>query len=151
MVKLLIRDISSPNHDDAMFPFLRSFEPYAGHSWAPGHAKFGDGNNNESSSEAMSAWYGIILCGAATGNRSLRDLGIYLYTTEMHAIRDYWFDATDQYHHPDYTPSVVTMVWGGKGARETWFSANPELVHGINWLPMHGGSLYLGHYGIECR
>ena len=38
------------------------------------------------------------------------------------------------------------MVWGGKGANGTWFSALPEHVHGINWLPIQGGSLYLGHY-----
>ena len=37
------------------------------------------------------------------------------------------------------------MIWGGKGANETWFSAAPEAVHGINFLPIHGGSLYLGH------
>ncbi len=38
------------------------------------------------------------------------------------------------------------MVWGGKGVNETWFSSAPEMVHGINWLPVHGGSLYLGLY-----
>ena len=46
----------------------------------------------------------------------------------------------------EYLPSVVTMVWGGKGTNETWFSANPEAVHGINWLPFTAGSLYLGRY-----
>jgi endoglucanase Acf2 len=38
------------------------------------------------------------------------------------------------------------MVWGGKGANATWFTDNPEAVHAINWLPLHGGSLYLGHW-----
>ena len=77
---------------------------------------------------------------------TLRDLGIYLYTTEMSAIEEYWFDVHDENHPPAYTPSVVTMVWGGKGANGTWFSADPEMVHGINWLPIHGGSLYLGRF-----
>ena len=53
LVRLLIRDIASPDRQDALFPFLRCFDPYAGHSWASGHARFGDGNNNESSSEAI--------------------------------------------------------------------------------------------------
>ncbi len=79
MVKLLIRDIASPDHNDTMFPFLRCFDPYAGHSWASGHSRFADGNNNESSSEAMNAWSGVILFGEATGDRTLRDLGIYLF------------------------------------------------------------------------
>jgi endoglucanase Acf2 len=146
LVQWLIRDIASLDRDDSRFPFLRNFDPYAGHSWAAGHAKFGDGNNNESSSEAMNAWYGILLWGQATGDRTLRDLGIYLYTTEMSAIEEYWFDVHDENHPPAYTPSVVTMVWGGKGANGTWFSADPEMVHGINWLPIHGGSLYLGRF-----
>jgi len=146
MVKLLVRDIASPDRADPLFPFLRCFDPYAGHSWASGHARFGDGNNNESSSEAMNAWCGLILWGATAGDTALRDLGITLYTTEMAAIDEYWFDVHRENFPRGYTPSVVTMVWGGKGANGTWFSANPEAVHGINWLPIHGGSLYLGHH-----
>lgn len=145
MLKLLIRDIASPDRNDKLFPFLRNFDPYAGHSWASGHAKFGDGNNNESSSEAMNAWTGMILLGEAISDIATRDLGIWLFTTEMTAIHEYWFDIRDENHPPSYTPAVVTMVWGGKGANGTWFTANPEAVHGINFLPIQGGSLYLGH------
>ena len=36
------------------------------------------------------------------------------------------------------------MVWGGKGARGTWFSGNPDCIHGINWMPFTPGSVYLG-------
>lgn len=146
MVKLLIRDVVSPDRADAMFPFLRCFDPYAGHSWASGTSHFPDGNNNESSSEAMNAWTGLIFWGEATGDRVLRDLGVFLFTTEMNAIQEYWFDVRDENHPPAFTPSVATMIWGGKGANETWFTPDPQLVHGINWLPIHGGSLYLGHF-----
>jgi endoglucanase Acf2 len=146
ILKLIIRDIVSPDQDDAMFPRLRCFDPYAGHSWASGHSRFADGNNNESSSEAMNAWCGIILLGQATGDRAWRDLGIYLFTTEMNAINEYWFNVHGDNFPASYPASVVTMVWGGKGANGTWFSADPQMVHGINFLPMHGGSLYLGLY-----
>ncbi len=151
MVKLLIRDIASPDRADPQFPFLRCFDPYAGHSWASGSAKFGDGNNQESSSEAMNAWTALILWGEATRDRAIRDLGIYLYTTEMEAIDAYWFDVRGDSARPGYAASVVTMVWGGKGANGTWFSADPEAVHGINWLPIQGGSLYLGRYPEYVR
>jgi endoglucanase Acf2 len=123
---------------------LRCFDPYAGHSWASGHAKFADGNNQESSSEAMNAWYGMILWGEATGDRAVRDVGIYLFTTEMQAIQEYWFNVHGDNFPPSYPPAIVTMVWGGKGANGTWFTADPQLVHAINWLPIGGGSLYLG-------
>jgi len=146
MLRLLVRDIASPLRDDAMFPYLRSFDCYAGHSWASGHARFGDGNNQESSSEAMNAWAALILLGEAIGDKGMRDLGIWLYTTEMEAINAYWFDVTGSIRPPSYPSPVLTMIWGGKGVRETWFSAKPEIVYGINWLPFHGGSLYLGLY-----
>jgi endoglucanase Acf2 len=151
MVRTLIRDFASPDRSDRMFPWLRNFDPYAGHSWASGSAMFADGNNQESSSEAMNAWAGIILWGETTGDTALRDLGIYLFTSEMDAIDDYWFDVLGRYRPKAYTPSVVTMVWGGKGVNETWFTREPEMVHGINWLPIHGGSLYLGRYPEYVR
>ncbi len=146
MIERIIRDFASADRNDPLFPLLRNFDIFAGHTWASGHAQFGDGNNNESSSESMNAWSGLILWAEATGNKSLRDLGVWLYTTEMHAIQEYWFDVTGENHPATYTPSVMTMIWGGKSANETWFTADPQLVHGINWLPIHGGSLYLGHF-----
>lgn len=151
MVRVLVRDIASPDRRDPLFPLLRCFDPYAGHSWASGTAKFADGNNQESSSEAMNAWAGVILFGQATGDKALRDLGVWLFTTEMTAIHEYWFDAQRRNFPQSYEPSVVTMVWGGKGTRETWFSNKPEIVHGINWLPVTGASLYLGHYPDYIR
>jgi endoglucanase Acf2/chitodextrinase len=152
MVRLLIRDFASPNRSDALFPFLRNFDVYAGHTWASGHANFGDGNNNESSSEAMNAWSGVILFAEAVGDTALRDLGIYLYTTEMNAINEYWFDVTGQNHHPNFTRSTASMLWGGKTVGDgVWWTGNPEEVHGINWLPIQAGSLYLTQFPQYTR
>ncbi|WP_214482878.1 glycosyl hydrolase [Bacillus sp. SM2101] len=147
MIELLIRDIANADRNDETFPFLRNFDMYAGHTWASGHAKFFDGNNNESSSEAMNAWAGLILWGEATGNKELRDLGIYLFTTEMNAINEYWFDVTGENHDPGFTRETASMVWGGKTVGDAvWWTNNPEEVHGINWLPITGASLYLTQY-----
>lgn len=144
MVSLLIRDIASPHRRDELFPFLRCFDPYAGHSWASGNARFGDGNNQESSSEAMNAWTGLILWGEATGDREIRDLGIWLYTTELHAIEAYWFDVEDELFPEGYDPTCAALIWGGKTDYATWFSGEPEHIHGIILLPVQSGSLYLG-------
>ena len=146
MIKLLIRDIANADRNDKMFPFMRCFDPYAGHSWASGNARFIAGNNQESSSEAMNAWSGLILFGEATGNKAIRDLGICLYTTEMNAIHEYWFNVHGENFPKGFTKPAVGMVWGGKAGYRTWFSPDPEKIHGINWLPIHGGSLYLGNY-----
>ena len=151
MIRLLARDIASADRRDPLFPYLRCFDIYAGHSWASGHGRFGDGNNQESSSESINAWYGLLMLAEATGDQALRDQAAWLLSTEVSAIEDYWFNVHGDLFPRSYPASVVTMVWGGKGANATWFDANPQSVHGINFLPVTGGSLYLGRYPNYAR
>ncbi|TVR34858.1 MAG: T9SS C-terminal target domain-containing protein [Balneolaceae bacterium] len=143
MVNLLIRDANNWDRQDDMFPFLRSFDVYAGHSWASGHGAFGDGNNQESSSEAMNFASAAVLWGEITNQPEIRDLGIYLYTTESAAIDQYWFDVDEEVFPSDYTYNALGIVWGNKGNHTTWFGLQPEFIHGINILPVHSGSFYL--------
>ena len=42
------------------------------------------------------------------------------------------------------------MVWGDGGAYATWFSGEPEMIQGINMLPITGGHFYLGDYPATC-
>mgnify|MGYP003300476331 FL=1 len=96
MVNHLVRDAASPNRNDPDYPFLRSFSPFAGHCWANGFATFPQGNDQESTSESMQFNSALIHWGSVTGNDEIRDLGIYLYTTERTAIDEYWFDMYDR-------------------------------------------------------
>lgn len=146
MVRLLIRDIASPDRHDRMFPYLRCFDKYAGHSWASGDANFADGNNQESSSESMNAWYGLILWGQALGDTTIRDTGLFLYNTERTAVEEYWFDVSGTNYPPDYPHVALGMCWGGKGAFGTWFSGDIDCIHGINWLPFTPASIYMGRH-----
>lgn len=146
MVNLLIRDIASIKKGDTMFPALRCFDIYAGHSWASGHARFADGNNQESSSESMNAWYGIILWGQATGDTALRDAGVFLYNTERTAVEEYWFDVSGTNYPKDFSNVALGMVWGAKGSFATWFSGDIDCIHGINWLPFTPASIYMGKF-----
>jgi endoglucanase Acf2 len=144
MIDLLIRDCANYDRNDKRFPWMRNLDPYAGHSWASGHAGFASGNNQESSSESMNFATSLILYGEATGNDHLRDLGIYWHSTEAEAIRQYWFDVDRKVFPTGYGHRCVGMVWGDGGAYGTWWTANPEEIHGINYLPINAGSLYLG-------
>jgi endoglucanase Acf2 len=146
MVMLLIRDIASPRRDDPMFPFIRCFDKYAGHSWASGDANFADGNNQESSSESLNAWYGMMLWGEATANREIRDTGLFLFNTERIAVEEYWFDVSGTNFPKDFPNVALGMVWGGKGAFATWFSPDIDCIHGINWLPFTPASIYMGRH-----
>ena len=146
MVNMLIRDIATSTRDDKMFAPFRSFDRYAGHCWAAGDGKALDGLNQESSSESMNAWYGVTLWGQVTGDTATRDLGMYIYNTEMTAIEEYWFNVSGTNYPADYPNVAVGMIWGGKGAHGTWFSGDIDWVHGINEMPYTPGSVYLGRY-----
>ncbi|MFI8221474.1 glycosyl hydrolase [Streptomyces sp. NPDC085932] len=143
MVRTLVRDAANPSRTDTAFPFLRGFDVYAGHSWASGHQGFAAGNNQESSSESTNLSTGLILWGSVTGDVALRDLGVYLLTTESEAIAQYWFDADEQVFPSSFGHDTAGIVWGSGAAYATWWTANPEEIHGINVLPVTGGSLHL--------
>ncbi|WP_329015987.1 glycosyl hydrolase [Micromonospora rifamycinica] len=145
MVDLLIRDANNYQRSDTRFPYLRDFDIYAGHDWASGHGSFNAGNNQESSSEGMNFANALIQWGQATGNTAVRDAGVFIYTTQAAAIGEYWFDVDDENYPETFGHSTVGMVWGDGGAYATWFSAEPEMIQGINMLPVTGGHLYLGY------
>ncbi|MFC9652626.1 MULTISPECIES: glycosyl hydrolase [unclassified Streptomyces] len=151
MVKTLIRDAANPSRTDTAFPFLRGFDVYAGHSWASGHQGFAAGNNQESSSESTNLSAALVLWGSATGDAGLRDLGSYLLATESEAIAQYWFDADEQVFPSSFGHDTAGMVWGSGAAYSTWWTANPEEIHGINVLPVTGGSLHLGREKAAIR
>jgi endoglucanase Acf2 len=143
MVDLLVSDIATAERGRADFPFLRNFDPYEGHSWASGIGLGPFGNNQESSSEAINAWAGLILWGEITGNTALRDLGAYLYASEQEAINFYWFDIHGQVFPPEYKNVETSMVFGSKYAHNTWWTDEPRQIKGINLLPITTASTYL--------
>ncbi len=146
MVDMLIREVASPDRNDKMFPSSRCFDRYEGHGWASGDAGFEAGNNQESSSESMNCWYGIAMWGAATGDTAMRDFGLYMFTTEMTAIEEYWFDVSGTNFPKNYPHDSVGMVWGNGGGWGTWFSGDPDCICGIQFLPYTPGSVYLIRY-----
>ena len=144
MVNLLIRDAACPDRNDTKFPYLRNFSPYEGHSWADGFASNPAGNNQESSSESMVFASSLIHWGDLTGDKTIRDLGIYLYTTEQTGIEEYYLDT----HHRNFPPSqqysLVSRVWTNGIDNGTFWTSDIAASYGIEIYPIHGGSLYLG-------
>ena len=75
------------------------------------------------------------------------EAAIYGFATELSAIKEYWFDYSDENWDPkfgQYT-DVAGMVWGGKHDYATWFGANPTFIYGIQWLPT---GEYLTNYAL---
>lgn len=145
MVNELVRDAASSKRDDTKYPFLRNFSPYAGHCWANGFATFPQGNDQESTSESMQFNSSLIHWGTITGNDEIRDLGIYLYTTEQTAINEYWLDVSERNFSDLQQYSLVSRVWGNSYDNGTFWTADIAASYGIELYPIHGGSLYLGH------
>lgn len=143
MINLLVRDVASADRNDTMFPYLRSFSPYAGHCWANGTASLSLGNDQESTSEAMQFNTALILWGDVTGNKEMRDLGVYLYTTELSAIQEYWFDVHDRNHAPSFTSALASRVFGNAYDDENFWGGGIAGSYGIQIYPVHAGSFYL--------
>ena len=91
VLKLIAKDYANWDRTDTRFPFLRMLDPWAGHSFAGG---LGDGNGNgqESTSEAMQGWGGLYLLGVALKDDAMRDAGIFGWVTEARGTAEYWFD-----------------------------------------------------------
>ena len=145
MINILIRDAASTDRNDTKFPFLRNFSPYAGHSWANGFATFPQGNDQESTSESMQFASSLIHWGTITNNDQIRDLGIYIYTTEQTAVEEYWFDVYERNFPANQQYSVVSRVWGNSSDNGTFWTSDIAASYGIEMYPIHGGSFYLGH------
>jgi endoglucanase Acf2 len=136
-VNLLVADIASYDKSD-YFPVQRNYDAYAGHSWAAGLAPFADGNNQESSSEAMNAWNAVALWGALIGNATLAETGSWMLSNESATARNVW--RTPPVAVPNgsnYTSPVTSLNFGGKLTYSTFFSDQPNAKLGIQLISMN--------------
>jgi endo-1,3(4)-beta-glucanase len=135
----LIRDIANPSKDDPYFPTFRLFDWFECHSYASGLFAFGDVKNQESTSEAVNAWYGIKLYGEATGNTQIEQLGRGLLALEIYGAHSYWH--IDLVKRPNIYPpafrdhGIAGIVWCSKVDHATFFGLNEEYIQGIQMLP----------------
>src|SRR5262249_7535020 len=98
-----------------------------GHTWAEGAANDNVGTNLESSSEAMDYDGALILYGQATGNTALRDLGVYLYTSELEGVRTYWFSQKNKTDPFGNQTNVIPAAYlGTPGASLTGTTTSGE-------------------------
>jgi endo-1,3(4)-beta-glucanase len=111
---------------------------YEGHSWASGLWPFGDGRNQESSSEAFNAWAGITLLGDATGDKTLLNLGRLMRAVEAASVQRYYHirKASDIYPAPFNALAGVGILWSDKAAFSTFFANSTSATYGIQLLPM---------------
>src|SRR5262249_20508752 len=86
----LIDDVANWSRTDANLPFLREFNPWQAHSWADGLGR--NGNNMESIAESIQFGSALARLGMLLGNQQWRDLGVYLYSSEVDSAQEYRFN-----------------------------------------------------------
>ncbi|KAL9230119.1 hypothetical protein vseg_005509 [Gypsophila vaccaria] len=120
---------------------LRCFDLYKLHSWAGGLTEFADGRNQESTSEAVNAYYSAALMGLAYGDTHLVAVGSTLVALEMQAAQTWWHVREGEgMYEDDFSRQnkMVGVLWANKRDSGLWF-APPEWKEcrlGIQVLPI---------------
>ena len=145
VVDLIVRDYAGSlviGPPSGLPPF-RAFNAYLGSSAASGFAPFADGNNQESSSEAVAAWEAVVRWGRVRGNDAMTGYGITHYAVEAATARMYWL-GEGLTRPPGYAHGNAGIVWDAKVDFATWFDPKPESILGIQLLPLTAGAFYRG-------
>lgn len=143
VMNTLAADIANSPASQAL-PERRVFDAYASHSWASGTSPFADGNNQESSSEAVNAWAGLTLWARASGNTALESEAVWMHALEAQSARAYWtdFDTSDAVY-TGFKHSILPLNFGGKRDYATWFSPEPAAAMAILVIPASPSSDHL--------
>jgi endoglucanase Acf2 len=142
MLDVMAREMAAWDNDPS-FTKHRNFDAYVGHSWASGDNRGRlRGANQESSSEAVNAWAGLIRYAQASQNAQLLERGIGMYALETEAVWQYWFSAGDNFPTL-YPKTTLGILWGNGGEYNTWWTNSRGAIHLIQTLPLTGSSLYL--------
>ncbi|KAG7387221.1 hypothetical protein PHYPSEUDO_014613 [Phytophthora pseudosyringae] len=164
MVWTLLRDVANPSSDDAYFPKFRHFSWFLGHSYSHGVTPMADGKDEESTSEDVNFYYGMMLWGKVAENKAVEDLGSLMLRLNARAVRTYFLMTSDNTIHPahlmlrlnaravrtyflmtsdntihpaQFVPNHVTGIFfDNKADYATWFSAEKYCIHGIQMIPV---------------
>ncbi|GGN20870.1 endoglucanase Acf2 [Actinoplanes campanulatus] len=145
VVDLIVRDYagSLAIGPASGLPPFRAFNAYLGSSAASGFAPFADGNNQESSSEAVAAWEAVVRWAVVRDNAEMTGYGIAHYALEAATARMYWL-GEGLTREAGYAHTTAGIVWDAKIDYATWFDPKPESVLGIQLLPLTAGAFYRG-------
>ncbi|KAI5789057.1 glycosyl hydrolase family 81-domain-containing protein [Geopyxis carbonaria] len=146
-VNTLLRDFANPAAAgaDPYFPRFRSFDWFAGHSWAKGIFESADGKDQESTSEDYFASYAMRMWGLATANPALTARASLMLALQRRTIPRYFLlSADNDVHPPNFIANMVTgILFEGKVDYATYFGTQPEFIHGIQMLPLSPVSNYV--------
>ena len=145
MARAVVKSYNNYDRTDTSEPFLRMFDVWEGHCNAGGLSG-STGENQESSSEAMQSWTGMFLLGSVLGDDQMRDAGAMGFAMEAASTNEYWQDIAGTNRPGTYARGIAGQVWGGHTSFNTFFSADPAWVYGIQYVPSSHTLGYLTRY-----
>ncbi|CAL5186118.1 unnamed protein product [Lathyrus oleraceus] len=120
---------------------LRCFDLYKLHSWAGGLTEFADGRNQESTSEAINAYYSAALIGMAYDDAELVANATTVTSLEILAAKMWWHvKEGENLYEEDFAKEnrMMGVLWSNKRDSGLWFAppAWRECRLGIQLLPL---------------
>lgn len=138
MVKMIAKSYANWVRDEKKNeggqPFLRTFDPYMGNSWAGGIGSSYDGNNQESTSEATHSWFAIYMLGVAMEDHEIMSLGATGFMLEGMTAANYWFNRYGDLPSA-YNFNYVGINRPNNIAMATYFHGDPAWAFGIQFVP----------------
>ncbi|KAE9605037.1 putative glucan endo-1,3-beta-D-glucosidase [Lupinus albus] len=122
-------------------PRLRCFDLYKLHSWASGLTEFEDGRNQESTSEAVNAYYAAALLGLAYRDTRLVTTASTLTALEIHAAQTWWHVKSEENLYAEEFAKdnrIVGILWANKRDSKLWWASEEcrECRLSIQVLPL---------------
>ena len=109
----------------SFYPQVRCFDPWKLHSWAAGLQNYTDGRNQESTSEAVNAYYSAALLGLAYKDNHLERIGSTLAALEILSAQTWWHvrEGNDMYGKEFSRKNrLVGILWNNMRDTKLWFA-----------------------------
>ena len=142
MMTLVVKDFANYDRSDTSEPFMRMFDIWEGHSNAGGLSS-PNGENQESSSEAMNSWAGVFLLGNMLNNSNMTAAGAMGFAMEGATVNEYWEDLYNTNFPSVYGRAWAGQVWGDSYVYGNYFTADPLWDYAIQMVPSNHWNNYL--------
>lgn len=142
MIRNVVKVFANYDRADTTEPFLRTFDVWEGHGNAGGLSG-SNGENQESSSEAMNSWAGVYLLGSMLNDNNMTAVGAMGFAMESASVNEYWQDLYQSNFPASFDVAGAGMVWSDNFTYATYFSGDPAWIYAIQYVPSNHWNNYL--------
>lgn len=144
-VNTMVRDVANPSGSDIYFPLWRSFDWYAGHSWAKGIFESTDGKDEESTSEDVHFAYGMKLWGRVIGDSAMEARGNLMLAVLRRSLNSYflYLDSNNIMPAKIIGNKVSGILFENKVDHATYFGTGLQYIQGIHMIPVTSVSSFI--------